>query len=232
MTSTHPDGALAQVPLFGELTPAELRALTVALRTRQCARGEVVFLEGDPGDSLYVIEEGRVKIALSSPQGKEVVLTMLGPRDFFGDLALLDGEPRSADAIAVEPSRLLLLRRDDFSRFLGEHPEAAKRLLALLSRRLRRNAALIQDAAFLDIPGRLARTIARLADEDGRADGSSVVIGSRLTQTDLAGLIGATRESVNKWLRTFEREGLLRTERGRLIVRDLERLRAYVDPDS
>ena len=227
--STTGHSALGRVPLFVELTAEELAALAMSLRRRQSARGEVLFIEGDPGDSLYIIEEGRVKIALTSAQGKEVVLTILGPSDFFGDLALLDGEPRSADAIAVEECQLLLLRRQDFHSFIDAHPGAAKKLLAVLSRRLRRNAQLVQDAAFLDIPARLARMLAEMADQEGQADGSGVVIRSRLTQTDLAGLIGATRESVNKWLRSFERQGLLRSDRGRIVVLDVERLREHIE---
>jgi CRP/FNR family cyclic AMP-dependent transcriptional regulator len=227
--STTGHSALARVPLFADLTTEELGALATSLRRRRSARGEVLFIEGDPGDSLYIIEEGRVKIALTSPQGKEVVLTILGPSDFFGDLALLDGEPRSADAIAVEACQLLLLRRQDFLSFIDAHPAAAKKLLAVLSRRLRRNAQLVQDAAFLDIPSRLARLLAGLADQEGQPAGTGVVIGSRLTQTDLAGFIGASRESVNKWLRSFERQGLLRLERGRLVILDVERLREHIE---
>jgi CRP/FNR family cyclic AMP-dependent transcriptional regulator len=220
--------ALARLPLFGGLTAEELDTLAGSLRRRRSARGEVLFLAGDPGDSLYIIEAGRVKIALSSAQGKEVVLTILGPTDFFGDLALLDGEPRSADAITLEPCQLLQLRREDFLGFIDAHPAVAKKLLGVLSRRLRRNAQLLQDAAFHDVPGRLARLIVELVEREGRANGGAVVISSRLTQSDLAGMIGATRESVNKGLRSFERRGLLRAERGRIVVLDLAGLRGCI----
>jgi CRP-like cAMP-binding protein len=220
---------LARVPLFAELAVEELAALGAALRRKQCGRGEVLFLAGDPGDSLYVIDAGRVKIVLTSAQGKEVVLTMLGPADFFGDLALLDGEARSADAVAVEPCRLLLLRRADFLHFIETRPGVAAKLLAVLSRRLRRNAQQLQDAAFLDVPARLARLLAQLAESEGRPDGDGLALGTRLTQTDLAGMIGATRESVNKWLRSFEHQGLIRSERGRITVLDVGGLRKHVE---
>ena len=224
-SSTSSRSVLQRMPLFADLASAELAALGALLRRRRCGRGEVLFTAGDPGNSLYIIEAGRVKIALTSLEGKEVILTVLGPAEFFGDLALLDGEPRSADAIAIEPCELLLLPRDDFLTFIDTHPTVAKKLFAVLSRRLRRNAQLLQDAAFLDIPGRLARLIAQLAEQEGRPEGEAFVISSQLTQSDLAGMIGATRESVNKWLRSFERKGLLRSERGRMVVFHVERLR-------
>jgi CRP-like cAMP-binding protein len=219
---------LANVPLFTELSLDERESLGGHLRPTAYRRGQTIFLTGDPGDGLYVVERGRVKIALTTEQGKEIVLAMVGPSEFFGDLALLDGEPRSADAIAAEPCRLWLLRRANFLRFLDDHPGAARTLLAVLSRRLRRNAQLIQDAAFLAVPGRLARLLVELAERDGSSVPDGVHIGVRLTQSELAGLVGATRESVNKWLRAFERQDLLHYRRGQLIVRDLPALRHQI----
>lgn len=210
--------ALARVDLFAELPASELAALAACLRRRRFARGEVVFLQGDPGTTLYVIESGRVKIVRTSPEGKEAQLNLLGPGDFFGDLALLDGEPRSADAVTVEPSQLLLLQRDDFLRFLEGHPSVAQKLLAVLSRRLRRNAQIVQDAAFLDVPARLARALLDLAEPQGEGDPPALVVTTRLTQAELAAMIGATRESVNKWLGFFERQGFIRRNRGRIAI--------------
>ena len=220
---------LGQIPLFAELTAEELDRLGACLRRRRYRKGEVIFLQGDPGTSLYIIDAGRVRIGLGSPDGKEVALALLGPADFFGDLALLDGEPRSADAIAHEPSELLVLRREDFLQFLGAHPRATTALLGVLSRRLRRNAQLLQDAAFLDVPGRLARIILELAQAEGRPDGTGLVITSRLTQTELAGMVGATRESVNKWLRSYERRGLISCQRGQITVLRPDELRNCID---
>jgi CRP/FNR family cyclic AMP-dependent transcriptional regulator len=216
---------LARVPLFAELTVEELDGLRACLRRRRYGRGQVIFLQGDPGTSLYLIESGRVRIVLTSPEGKEVVLALLGPADFFGDLALLDGEPRSADAVAQAPSELVVLRRDNFLRFLDAHPRATVGLLTVLSRRLRHNAQLLQDAAFLNVPGRLARVILELAEAEGQPNGTAVIIPSRLTQTELAGMVGATRESVNKWLRSYERRGLIRCQRGRITVLNPDALR-------
>jgi CRP-like cAMP-binding protein len=223
------DEILKQVPLFAELTLDERRALGAHLRPVHCARGQTIFLEGDLGTGLYIVESGRVKITLISEQsGKEIVLALVGPADFFGDLALLDGEPRSASAEAAEASRLWLLRRDDFLNFIDAHSGAARTLLAVLSRRLRHNAQLLQDAAFLAIPGRLARVLVDLASREGKPGPAGVELPFQLTQTELAALVSATRESVNKWLRTFEKQGLLEYRRRTMTILDLEGLRRSI----
>ena len=216
---------LAQVPLFAELAPTEIEALATCLRPRRYRRGAPIFFQGDPGTGFYIIQSGRVKIALTSPDGREVVLTLLGPNDFFGDLALLDGEPRSADALALDDCSLLLLTREDFLSFLDTRPQVSRELLAVLSRRLRRNAQLIQDAAFQDISGRLARLLLQLAEQHGRPGAEGVLLGARLTQSELAAMVAATRESVNKALRVFERRGLIRRQRGLITLLDPDALR-------
>jgi CRP-like cAMP-binding protein len=216
---------LAQVPLLAGLAPAELQTLAACLRPRHYRRGAPIFFQGDPGTGFYVIQSGRVKIALTSPDGREVVLTLLGPNDFFGDLALLDGEPRSADALALDDCRLLLLTREDFLHFLDARPQVARELLAVLSRRLRRNAQLIQDAAFQDIAGRLARLLLQLAEQHGRPGSEGVLISARLTQSELAAMVAASRESVNKALRGFERQGYVRRQRGLITLLDPDALR-------
>ena len=221
--ATH--SLLAQVPLFSGLAPGELDGLTALIRRHRYEEGEVIFHEGDAGTALYVIEKGEVKIVLGSSEGKDVVLSLLGPGDFFGELALLDGEPRSADAVAKETSHLLILQRDDFLRFMIEQPQVAVNLMAVLSRRLRRVDQLVHDAAFLDVRTRLIRALLELAQTRGRPGPQGVVIDSRLTQSDLANMVGATRESINKWLRYYTRKGLLHHYRGQITLMDLKRLR-------
>lgn len=218
-------GLLAQVPLFAQLTAEELEGLATLLRRHRYGAGEVVFHEGDAGTALYVIEEGEVKIVLGSPEGKEVVLGLFGRGDFFGDLALLDGEPRSADAVAKEDSQILILRREDFLRFLADKPRVAAGLLAVLSRRLRRTDQLVHDAAFLDVRARLVKVLLELGETRGQPGPQGVVIASRLTQADLANMVGATRESINRWLRYYEQHGLVQHHRGRLVLTDPARLR-------
>src|SRR5947209_739490 len=220
VTRAEPE-LLAQVGLFAELSTAELVGLAALMRPRPYAKDEVIYLKGDPGTAFYVIASGRCKIALTSPDGKELILRRLGPGEFHGELALLDDEPRSADAIATEPSVLLVLQRDAFRRFLAEHPSAATKLLATVSHYLRRNAELIQDATFLDVPARLARVLLNLATgSDGSTDlpPPGAVIPDRMKQGELASLVGATRESINKWLGAFEKQGLIRLNKGQITL--------------
>jgi CRP-like cAMP-binding protein len=219
---------LAGIDLFSALTPEELAGLGARLRRRRYPKGTVLFVEGDPGTGLYVIESGRVKIVLASPAGRELVVAVRGPGEFIGDMALLDGEPRSADAVAAEDCRVLILPREDFVRFVETHPLAAMRLLAVLSRRLRQTMRQHQDATLLDVSARVASALLRLADEQGApaGDGSEArVVPTTLTQAGLAAQIGVTRESVNKWLRYFQRRGWLRWEPGRLTLLRPARLR-------
>jgi CRP/FNR family cyclic AMP-dependent transcriptional regulator len=203
--------ALRQVSLFADVPEPDLAALAAGLRRRKYARGQIIFTQGDPGAHLCVVEEGRVRIVVASEDGKELVIRMLGPGDFFGELALLDGEPRSADAVAHEACTLLLLAREQFLRFLETRPHVSAVLLAALSRKLRTTTQQAQDVAFLDVPTRLARALLNVASADEQPT-------CRLTQSDLAGLVGATRESVNKWLGQFERRGLLSRRRGAITL--------------
>jgi len=211
---------LAGVPLFAGLLPEQLGQLGASLQRRRVRAGDHVFRQNDAGTSFYIIESGSVKIERVSSEGKEVILAMFGAGDFFGELALLDGEPRSADAIAKEDSTLLVLERDDFQRFIVQDPGAATRLLAALSRRLRRTDQLVQDAAFLDVPARLARLLLNLTEDHEATE--------PLTQSELAAMVGATRESVNRWLQFYRRRGLLEYANGVVRVLQRDELRRHV----
>jgi len=219
ITRAEPE-LLAQLGLFADLTAAELVGLASLMRPRPYAKDEVIYLRGDPGTAFYVIASGRVKIALTSPDGKELILRRLGPGGFHGELALLDDEPRSADAVATDASVLLVLQRDAFRQFLAEHPGIANKLLGTVSQYLRRNAELIQDATFLDVPARLARILLELASEPGAVDlpPPGAIIPDRMKQGELASLVGATRESINKWLGSFEKQGLISYDKGQITL--------------
>src|SRR5688572_7764072 len=186
---------LGQMVLFSELPPSRLAELAQMVRRRTYHRGETIFHKGDPGDSLYLITDGQVKIVLPSDTGEEMTLGVLETGDMFGELALFDGRPRSATMVAVENTEVLLLYRDGF---VGRNPEVATALLGVLSRRLRATNEWIEDAIFLDVPGRLAKRLLDLADRHGKQTGRGVEIDLKLTQQDLAAMVGATRESVNK----------------------------------
>jgi CRP/FNR family transcriptional regulator, cyclic AMP receptor protein len=215
----------SQVPLFAQLPAEGLEELAEHLRRRRFGRGDAIFYQGDPGTSLCIVAEGRVKLSLISSQGREIIIDLVRSGEVFGEMALLDGEPRSADAVAVEPTILMLLDRQDFIDCLLKRPQLAVDLLGILSRRLRRDASLLQDAAFLDVPARLARTILRLA-EPPRDGGEPMT--PRLNQTDLAGLTGTTRETLNKWLGVFQDEGLVRLDRGRIAVLQAQQLKQRI----
>jgi CRP-like cAMP-binding protein len=157
-----------------------------------------------------------------------MVLALLGPGDFFGELALLDGQPRSADAVAVEETRLLLLQREGFLRVLEARPGLAIQVLRVLSERVRRDTQLLEDAVFLDVPGRLAGVLLRLAEASGESPVAERVVPVRLSQTALASMVGATRESVNTWLRAFEEGGLIRRAGRQIVLLRPEELRKRI----
>ncbi len=221
--------ALRRVALFSGLSEEQLTELALRLHSKRYDAGQVICLRGDPGNSLYLIRSGRIRVVLTSPAGKEVQLNLLSPGDFVGDLALLDGEARSADVIAHDDCELLALDRSEFLGFLDTHPAVAKHLLAIMSRRLRHNADLIEEVAFLDVGTRLARLLLALADERGERSGDQILIGGSLSQSDLANMISATRESVNKWLAVYRRQGLLDWRQGQLVILQLDRLRGQAE---
>jgi CRP/FNR family transcriptional regulator, cyclic AMP receptor protein len=220
--------SLAAVPLFEGLSSPELKRLATALRPRHYRAGQCIFAAGDPGGSMSLISGGSVKVCLSSTEGKEVLLALLGPGDVFGELALLDGRPRSADVIAKTDCDVLTLAREDLEAFFLEYPRAALNLLGTLAGRLRRSNQLLEDSAFLDIPGRLARALLALAEDYGQQHPAGTGLTAKLTQQELADMIGATRESVNKNLKRFETLGLIRRQGRSLTIVDPEGLRARI----
>ena len=222
---------LSHIPIFQDVAFEALDQLARAIRRRSYHRAEVIFHQGDPGDALHIVRNGRVKVVLPAQTGDEAVLAILGPGDCFGELALIDGEPRSADVVAMEPVETLIIGRQDFRAFFRSNPETAERLLINMARIIRRMNEDIGDLAFLDLPGRLAKKLLELADLHGEPmpDGRGIEISVPLTQEELAGMIGATRPSVNKVLGYYEDQGAIQ-RRGRKIAickPDLLRKRVY-----
>jgi CRP/FNR family transcriptional regulator, cyclic AMP receptor protein len=220
---------LAKVPLFSDLPEEERERLGRLLRPRRYARGEVIFLEGDQGTALCLIAEGRIRIQLTGTDGREVVINVYGPGEIFGEMALLDGEPRSADAIAQDAARVFWLQREDFAAFLDSHQRAAMTMLASLSRRLRHTTRVVQDATFRDVPARLARVLLDLAARSGQPTAQGIRIESRSTQGELAAMVGASRETVNRALRGFEQRGLIGWESNRITILQPDLLRARAE---
>lgn len=219
--------ALATIPFFAGLEPDALARLAASMRSRRFRRGEVIFHVGDPGDALFVIVEGEVKISLPSETGDEAILATLRAGDVFGELALLDGAPRSASATALAPTETVVLPRDRFRDLIASEAGVRDALLASIAGELRRLTTHVEELHFLDITGRLAARLVRLAHEGGTdlPDGG-IRLRTNLTQGDLAAMVGCTRQSVNKLLGQFIDDGLIRLERDGLVVIDIEGLAA------
>jgi len=217
--------ALSRCRLFAGMGEPSLQAIARTLRSRRFRRGEVLFHEGDPGDALFVVASGAVKVVVPSEDGEEAILATLRRGDFLGELALLDGAPRSASAVALEATETLTLPRDQFRALIAGEPAIRDALLASVAGELRRLTTHVAELHFLDLTGRLAARLARLAEEHGeRQPNGEIRLDAPLTQSDLAAMIGATRQSVNKLLGEFEADGLLRMERDSIVVPDLARL--------
>lgn len=218
---------LAQVPLFAGFSRNELDELASFVRPRHYPKGSIIFHQGDPGAILYLIEIGEVKLTVTADSGKKVTLALLGPGAFFGELSLLDGGVRSANAVARVDCQLGVLDREHLLRFLAEHPPAIASLLSVVTRRLRRTTDQVQDAFFLDIPARLAKVLLQFTETRSQSP-DGLLNAPKLTQEDLAELVGGTRESVNKCLGSYARQGLVRCHRGMVTVLKPEELRKCV----
>ena len=218
--------ALRRCALFSHVDEEGLLTLASQMRRRRFRRGEVIFHQGDIGDSLQVVVSGGVKIVLPSQEGDEAIITTLHPGEFFGELALLDGAPRSTTATALDATETLTLPRDRFLRLLDDDPRIVRALLHALAEELRRLTGHVEDLHFLDLAGRLSIRLVRLArDADPTASGR-VELDWPFTQSDLAAMIGGTRQSVNKLLSGLEDDGLVKIERDMLVINDLAALEA------
>lgn len=228
--------ALRGVSLFGTLPEAALYGLACQVVRRRLGRDEVVFLQGDAGDGLYVVETGLVGIMRQSVEGDELLLALCEPGDVFGELALIDGAPRSATAMALEAGALLVLPRAAFRATLDAHPAALWRCLEAVVAQLRRLTAVADDIALADVRARLAHALLRLADrgviEAADRAPERGLRRVRLTQQHLANMTGTTRESVNKQLQALAAEGLIALEQGRVRVLDRAGLEACGDGAS
>jgi CRP/FNR family transcriptional regulator/CRP/FNR family cyclic AMP-dependent transcriptional regulator len=209
---------LDKVPLLAGLDRVEREGLTREMRRRTYRRGEILFHRDDEGSLLYVILSGLVRIYLPTGSGDEVTLDILKPGDILGELALFDELPRSASAMAIEDLTVLTLDRANVLASLAEYPKAAGRILAELSRRLRAANSMIEDIITLDVPGRICKKLLQLSDEHGTKTPQGIRIDVRLTQQELASMIGATRESTNKVLRNFQARGVIRVDGQTLTV--------------
>jgi len=213
-------GLLKAVPIFADLEPASVAALERLAEARDYSAGSVVVSQDDRGDSLFVVVKGKLKVVLYGDSGREIILSIFkSPGDFFGEMSLLDNEPRSATVIADAPSRLLVLSRGDFHAHIESHPRTALRVLRELSARLRRADAVIGNLALLDVYGRLAGKLRELAASEGEETDAGVLVRERPTQAEIAATIGTSRETVSRALSEFARRGYLAMSGKRLLLR-------------
>jgi CRP-like cAMP-binding protein len=221
---------LARVPLFQGFSPRELDALVPAARPITVTARQELFHKGDAGSQLFVVVEGRLKALTTSTEGDEVVFNVMGPGEVFGEVALLSESPRSATVRAIERCELLVLDRRDFLAFLKRNHDVAVRMLTVLVERLRRVSEFVEDVQFLNLPVRLAKKFVLFADRYGReGDGGSVKIDLKLSQEEWGDLVGTTRESINKQLRAWGDEGLIRIDAGYVTLLKPEAIERLAD---
>jgi CRP/FNR family transcriptional regulator/CRP/FNR family cyclic AMP-dependent transcriptional regulator len=217
---------LASNPLFGNLSPEDLEGLARSARSQHFDRGHFIYRREDPGQALYVIIKGAVKICVSSEEGHESILGILTDGQFFGELAIFEEERRSVDAEAMEPTEVLCIARDNVIDLLERQPRhALGQLLKVVGQRLIATDEMLHDNAYLDIPGRVAKRLVELADEHGLKTPEGMRINVRLTHQDLANMIGASRENVSRALAQFKDSGWATKSKGYFVVQNAAKLR-------
>ena len=209
---------LRTVPIFSELSEPDIAALARLTSRRTCPKDTVVFFENEEGDSFFCIVAGRIKVTILGDDGREVILSVLGRGDFFGEMALLDNEPRSATAIAVEDTELLSLHRNDFQSVLSDNRSIMSALIKILAARLRRANHQISTLALLDVYGRVARVIVDTARDEGKRLKDGRIAFRRATHQEIANRIGTTRETVTRMLKDLERQGLIHIDGKEVVV--------------
>jgi CRP/FNR family cyclic AMP-dependent transcriptional regulator len=222
---THADDVLRRSPLFEALSEEDTRALRARVTNVEISRGGHLFSEGDAGDKLYVILDGKIKLTRAAPDGRENLLSVHGPGEMFGELSLFDPSPRTASAAAVTDARLAALAHDDLRYWLTSRPDVSMHMLRALARRLRRINDVKADLVFTDVPGRVAKALLDLAERFGVRQEDGIRVNHDLTQEELAQLVGASRETVNKALADFVARGWLQLAAKSVLLVDPERLR-------
>jgi CRP/FNR family transcriptional regulator len=218
------DENLRAAPLFKTLDDEAAVSLRESMLSQSIKKGQILFQEGQPGDRLYLVHEGKIKLSHSSGDGRESVLMVLGPGDMFGELSLFDPGPRTSTAIAVTDSTVIGLGHSDLIPWLEGRPEVAQALLQALAHRLRRTSEAMSDLVFADVPGRVAKALLELGEKFGAASDAGLYVHHDLTQEELAQLVGASRETVNKALADFVSRGWIRLETRSVELLDIDRL--------
>ncbi len=218
------DEVLIRAGIFQGVDPDMAESLARTLEPVEFPRGHVIFSEGELGDRLYIISSGKVKIGRRSPDGRENLLAVFGPSDMFGELSIFDPGPRTSSAATVTDVRAYSMDRPALREWITKHPEIAEQLLRVIARRLRRTNNMLADLIFTDVPGRVAKSLLQLAQRFGSQESGMLRVTHDLTQEELAQLVGASRETVNKALADFAQRGWLRLEGKSVLILEPERL--------
>ncbi len=218
------DDVLMQSPLFSALDAEAAAALRASLTESLVAKGDTLFREGEPGDKMFMILDGKVKLGQSSADGRESLLAVMGPGEIFGELSLFDPGLRTSTATALTDAVVLGLSNEQLRPWLAGRPEVAAALLQALARRLRRTNEAMADLVFSDVPGRVAKALMDLGEKFGQVTGEGLIVTHDMTQEELAQLVGASRETVNKALADFAQRGWIRLESRQVTILDVERL--------
>ena len=220
---------LADSDVFGALYDEELDELIDYGQTIQVTAGKIIFQRDDPSDSVMIVLTGRVKIYNVSAEGKEAVLNFIDEGQCFGEIGMLDGKGRSADASAISASELFVLKRADVTSFIEKHPEVAWRVIGVLCAKLRRTTEMMEDSVLLNMAPRIAKSLLRLANDYGRRQGEAIRIELRLSQRELGGYVGLARENINRQLRAWRQDGLIAMDGGHITIVDMDGLKQVAD---
>ncbi|AWB83220.1 CRP-like cAMP-activated global transcriptional regulator GlxR [Corynebacterium liangguodongii] len=215
---------LARAGIFQGVEADAVTALIGEMKKVHFPRGTTIFEEGEPGDELYIIIEGKVKLARHASDGRENLLSVMGPSDMFGELSIFDPGPRTSSAVCVTEVTAATMNSNALRTWIESYPEISQQLLRVLARRLRRTNATLADLIFTDVPGRVAKTLLQLANRFGTQEGGALRVNHDLTQEEIAQLVGASRETVNKALATFAHRGWIRLEGKSVLIVDTEHL--------
>ena len=224
MAKPNDDATVRQAPLFRGLDEDSAASLRGTMTPVKVSKGNTLFKEGDEGDRLYVVLEGKLKLGTASGDGRENLLSIVGPGEMFGELSLFDPGPRTSTATAVTDAKLLSLGHDKLIPWLKQNPDVALQLLGRLAQRLRRTNEAVGDLVFSDVPGRVAKALIDLGERFGKKTEEGLYVHHDLTQEELAQLVGASRETVNKALADFAGRGWLKLDGRAVLITDLDRL--------
>lgn len=218
------DEVVARAGIFQGVTPHAVATLTRQLEPVSFARGEVVFTEGEPGDTLFIITSGKVKIGRRTADGRESLVTLMGPSDMFGELAIFDPGPRTSTVTALTDLEAVTMDRNALRSWIADEPGIAEQLFRVLARRLRRTNDNLSDLIFTDVPGRVAKQLLLLVQRFGTREGNSLRVDHELTQEEIAQLVGSSRETVNKALADFAQRGWIRVQGKSILIDNAELL--------